>query len=237
LRDVRGRDVRYLGGKAKLRKYLCPEIAKHRAPGQVLWEPFCGGLNSAVGHGGLVVCSDVSIPLIALLLAVRAGWDPPHEVSEAEWRAAKTLPPTDPRHGFCAFGCSFGGDDGGGYARDGSNPRYAKPGHNYAREARNTLLRDAPIPAAIFLADFLAIEPRPLSALIYCDPPYRGRRGYGAPFDHDRFVARCRAWARFTTVLVSEYEFPGELLWSREKAAGLRGRESVHVERLYKVNP
>lgn len=225
--------MRYLGGKAQIRKPLCAEIARYRKPGQVIWEPFCGGLNSAVGHGGLVVCSDASVPLISLLLAVRRGWDPPNEVSEEEYRAAKRLPETDPLHGFCAFGCSFRGIPGGSYAY---HPGGASVQTN-ASAARQALLRDAPIPVAIFRADFLAIEPRPLSALIYCDPPYRGRAGYGIPFDADRFVDRCRAWARFTTVLVSEYDFPGEIIWERERRSKVNVTAESHLERLYLVKP
>lgn len=67
----------YLGGKARIAKALAAEIAKHRRPGQPVWEPFCGGLNSAVAHGGVVHCTDACVPLIALLQAVRDGWDPP----------------------------------------------------------------------------------------------------------------------------------------------------------------
>jgi len=38
------------------------------------------------------------------------------------------------------------------------------------------------------------------------------------------------------TVLVSEYAFPlGECVWEFERAAGLRGRESRHVERIFKI--
>jgi DNA adenine methylase len=222
--------MRYLGGKAKIRKELCAEIAKFRKPGQIVWEPFCGGLNSAVGHGGAVFCSDSSLTLISLFQAVAAGWDPPEYVSEETYRAAHALPETDPLHGFCACCCSFGGRPWIGYA--GYSVGHRMPGGD-----RRILLRDVPKISWFACLNFLALVPRPTGLLIYCDPPYRGRTGYSFDFDHDLFKRRCREWARYTTVLVSEYDFPGRLIWERRRDAPLRGKETAHTERLYLVEP
>jgi site-specific DNA-adenine methylase len=227
--------MQYLGGKAQIRKDVCATVARFRSTDQVVWEPFCGGLNSAVGHKGLVICSDASRSLIALLQAVRLGWDPPSVVSRETWETSKTLPETNPMHGFCKFGCALRGIPG--TFSDVSSTKPLKTGafQPAATTARNALLRDARKPSAIFWADFLAIEPRRLSAVIYCDPPYRGRTGYDFDFDHDLFVERVKEWSRFAhAVLVSEYDFPiGEIVW--ERLRGGKTSEGSRLERIYRI--
>lgn len=223
----------YLGGKAKIAKHVADVICKHLRPGQMVWEPFCGGLNVTAElcrRGIDVIATDASVPLIALFEAVRAGWDPPSTLTREEYYAAKALPLSDPRHGFAQV-CSWGGKPWGGYAKNSH-------GRDYTSEVRICLLRDAPLPALVKHVDFLAVEPGPLDAVIYCDPPYAGRTGYGAPFDHAAFVVRVQQWSRYCTVLVSEYEFPiGEIVFEITRRAELRGREKTHVERIYRVTP
>lgn len=230
--------MRYLGGKAKIAKHVADVICAHLRPGQAVWEPFCGGLNVTAElcrRGIDVIATDASVPLIALFEAVRAGWDPPSVLTREEHAAARTLPATDPLHGFAGFGVSYGGAFWGGYIDDSKN-KY----ENSPRAARRALLRDAPLPALVRCVDFLAVEPGPLDAVIYCDPPYAGRAGYDAcaPFDHAAFVERVQQWSRYCIVLVSEYYLPiGEIVFERERAAYMRGREKTHVERIYKVTP
>ena len=206
------------------------------------WDPFCGGLSVSVALGGRGPITDANPALIALYQAVAAGWDPPEYVSESEYQAARALPDEDPRKAFCGFGCSFGGKWFAGYARqrlvDG------KP-YAYAASARNALLRDVPALIArgcrFLCVDFLAIEPRPTSSVLYLDPPYLGTTGYGAlgRFDHDRFYARVAAWSRYTDVFVSEYAMPwGRVVWSHEVNTSLKGGTSgKSVERLYHFGP
>ena len=227
--------MKYLGGKSKIARHVVDVIERYRAPAQPVWEPFCGGLNvtrELARRGIGVIATDASWPLIALVQAVRDGWQPPATMTESEWRDARTLPASNPLHGFAGF-TSWGGKFFGGYPRERGGRRL------FFEEQRRVLLRDAPAPAHVQCVDFLSVEPWPLDALIYCDPPYAGRTGYAAcaPFDHDRFVERVGQWAALgVTVLVSEYAFPlGECVWEFERAAGLRGRESRHVERLYKI--
>lgn len=232
--------MRYLGGKAAIAKHVVDVIERYRAPGQPVWEPFCGGLNvtaELARRGVFVFASDASVPLIALLTAVRDGWQPPTTLTREEWYAAKMLDVTHPLHGFAMQGCSFGGRYGEGYAKP--DERHT----SYAAESAKALLCDVPLVCAngaIGLLDMLAVEPGPTEALLYCDPPYAGRKGYGAvgAFDRERFVERVVEWSRHTTVLVSEYDFPiGEVVWSRERASKLRVGGARHVERIYRVGP
>lgn len=210
--------MQYLGGKSRIAKQLAEVIDRHRLPGQLVWDAFCGGLSMSVAlsKNGPVWSTDACVPLISLYRAVQNGWDPPTEVSKETWQAAKSLPDSDPMKAFCGFGCSFGGKWFQGYAENyrerivRNGPETGKRKRQWTHTAtRIGLLRDCG-GLKFDVVDFLAVEPQPTAALLYLDPPYAETQGYdGAPpFDYDRFVKRVRGWARHTRVFVSEYSFP-----------------------------
>lgn len=235
--------MQYLGGKTRLAPRIAETVNAERvrlgAPGAPLpfWDPFCGGLSvsvrlAALGPG---IVSDACAPLIALYRAVRAGWDPPEHVTEAEYAAARALPDTDPRKAFVGFGCSFGGKWFGGYGRHRKG---------LAQFARSSVRRGvaALASSAIERIDFLSVEPRPLPLVIYADPPYAGTTTYAGvpPFDSDRFWRRVQAWERASVpVFVSEYACPTQhtILHERrqEQKIGLTG--GSRTERLLRVLP
>ena len=227
--------MRYLGGKAKIARRLSARIREivGEAP---IWEPFCGGLNMSE-HLLPAICTDVDQPLVALIDAVIAGWDPPSFIDRAMWIEYRDLPEDNPLHGFCRYGCTFGGNYSSGFATGGHGAD--------AATSRRSLLRACDVlrraGTHVSRCSFFDVEPHETSLAIYCDPPYRGRTGYRHPFDHDAFDRRCVEWAHLgVTVLVSEYSMPTEIadcVWECPKAAGLRGRESVHHERLYRIKP
>ena len=231
--------MRYLGGKTRIAKQLAAEIDKVRRPGQWVWDAFCGGLSmtKALSVHGPVYSTDACVPLIALYRAVQAGWDPPSEVDEAAYRAARDLPDTDPMKAFCGFGCSFGGKWFGGYAR-GEN-------RNWASECKRGLLRDARCAGLEFAcADWLTSQPRALDGVLYLDPPYAGTTGYAGapPFDHAAFYRRVAEWSAYGPVFVSEYEMPfGVEVWNAPKRKTVDGRGGgvacgqVATERLYYI--
>jgi hypothetical protein len=173
---------------------------------------------------------------MSMIQAVASGWMPPQNVDEELFRFAKTLPETNPLHGFCRIGCSFGGDPNAGFAR-------CARGDNFAAQSARAIVRDvAKLVAAgttFECLSFFDVEPHETECAIYCDPPYRGTNGYGAPFDHGAFYTRCLEWAASgVPVLVSEYECPiGRVVWEKSRVAGLRGAEARHTERLYLVTP
>ncbi len=231
--------MQYLGGKFRIRKWLAEQIAPYRTPGHILWEPFCGGLNASEA---LLpdICSDVDASLIALYQAVRAGWEPPVHVDEELYAFARTLPESNPLHGFCAFGCSHSGRKWGGFAKD-------NPAHHafYARAAATNLTRASKMlqTTVFYQIDFFTIDPFEIEADLYCDSPYRNTAGYTQDFDSDRFIAYAQEWARFTSVFVSEYAWPA---WAGiEIASCLRdcpqrrkgGKGATAIERLFLVTP
>jgi hypothetical protein len=223
--------MRYLGGKSRIARQLVEAMGADVA-GRDVWEPFCGGLSMTRALeqvGARVRPSDANAALIALYRAVAAGWVPPETVSEAERDAALDLPDSDPMKAFCRIGCGFAGNWASGYARDGAR--------NFAQEAKRALSRDCP-GRTFFCVDFLAVEPRPINATIYCDPPYRGTTGYrtGA-FDHALFDSRVRAWAQWQPVYVSEYDFPaGEVMWQAPvRVQSSKSQAGNAIEKLFRV--
>ena len=228
--------MQYLGGKSRIAKQIAAVIDRERRPGQPVWDAFCGGLSTAVALSvkGPVWCSDANAALINLYRAVKAGWDPPTEVSKETYRAAKFLPDTDPLKAFCGFGCAFAGKWFGGFAASGAR--------NYAAQARAALLRDVPRVAAFAHADALRQSIDVDVAAVYADPPYAGTTGYAAveALDRAAFEAAVCTWAQRVQVFVSEYSFPhGVCVWEGEQTTTVNAGQSKSgfraVERLYRV--
>jgi DNA adenine methylase len=158
-------------------------------------------MSVALSATGPVRCSDKNAALVALYSAIRAGWEPPDHVTREEYRAARELPDADPRKAFCGYGCSFRGKWFSGYTEPysertpmGSHTRRCRPHRAAAISVKQNVSK---VRGPIEVLDFLAVEPRPIDAVIYCDPVYRGVTGYpevGA-FDHDLFLRRVRDWS------------------------------------------
>jgi DNA adenine methylase len=226
--------MQYLGGKSRIAKKLAPIILE-LAKGRTLIEPFCGGL-SMTEQLRPAYASDASVPLISLIQAVRAGWDPPDNVSEAEYAYARTLPPTHPAHGFCGFGCSFGGKLWGGYAR--GNTSHV----DYIRGSRNALLRQIPatVTTEFGCCCYSAWKGNDVTAF-YCDPPYVGTTEYNSTFDSQRFWQWCvEQTARGALVLVSEFTSPSGIAnvvfeLPRNIQLHTSRKTCVTVERLFRV--
>lgn len=154
-----------------------------------------------------VIANDAHPAVIPLLRAVGEGWPPPSTLDENEYnRVRREVPPSDPLHGFAGFGCSFGGKFFGGYARGAT-------GRNYAKSARNALVKDAEILARLVYAqcDYEAlcnIHPPMAGDVWYVDKPYTGTAGYKGlePFDDARFWTWASAFPG--RLLVSDFSAP-----------------------------
>lgn len=227
--------MQYLGGKSRIGKRIAQAIVDHGGRAETLWEPFCGGCGATEHLARIadwVVATDAHSALIAMWAALQDGWDPPANVSEADYAAARKLPDSDPRKAFVGFGCSFGGKWFGGYARNRS-------GANYAAQSRRGVAKIVALDNVAFLrADFLAESPAPDVDVIYCDPPYVGTTGYGMAFDHTAFWARCDEWANFgARVYVSEYTAPDHWapIWEKpiKASGGLRKNTERPHEKLW----
>lgn len=229
--------MQYMGGKTRIAKQIAAEIDKVRKPGQLVWDAFCGGLSisRALSKKGPVWSTDANPALISLYQALQRGWEPPTELSENQYKAAKDLPDSDPLKAFCGFALSFGGKWFGGYSKP--RPKYAKPVAGAAKKAKLDGLL-----GPFDCVDFLTYEVRPTDMLIYCDIPYKGTTTYGSlpPFNYDQFLIKCKQWSEFTDIFVSEYDLPlGKCIWESQSLtgvnSGISGKAKIATERLYHI--
>jgi len=235
--------MRYLGGKERIAAHMAPLILAE-AKGRPIWEPFCGGLSVSAAlaraGAGRLYLSDANRALISLYQAWDLGWRPPVVLGEADHAAAKGLPDSDPIKAFLLVGCSFVGQYGSGWAREGRRD-FARGAANSLDRKFQGLARAAHDFAAL---DFMAEAPEG-GLPVYCDPPYAGTTGYRGPgvpaWDPAAFWARAREWAAAgSTVLVSEYQAPPDAtcIWARERDHPMgRGLDRRRVERIYRLGP
>lgn len=193
--------MQYQGGKARIKDWVVETLAKHHGAGQPYLEPFVGGawIISNVSFAETRIGSDLDEDLIKLWTGLQRGWEPPMELSEAEYKRLRDEPPSALR-GFAKFGCSWGGKPWGGYARSGDK--------NYAMFARNSLLRKKPKLADVVFRNCDYRKWCVENHLIYCDPPYEATTGYSESFDSVEFWSVMRSWSQRNTVIVSSYEAP-----------------------------
>lgn len=82
-------------------------------------------------------------------------------------------------------------------------------------------------------------ELNPSGALIYCDPPYAGTKGYltiTKEFNHKEFWDIMREWSKSNIVLISEENAPDDfdILWEQEVSRTIRAQEkSKATEKLF----
>ncbi len=231
--------MKYVGSKAAVAKHLAPIIQERLTPCTSYYEPFVGGANMITAIRGQRYGSDSNRYVIALLKALRDGWNPP-DISRTQYESVRRSPESfaPPLVGWCGVCCSYSGKWFGGYAgtvqtKDGER--------DYIDEARRNCLRQAPLLKDITFAikDYREIDPEP-GSVIYCDPPYRNTVRYASEFDSDKFWIWCEEMSRFCTVLVSEYEAPPDWreIWSASKGSSLSangkiGGRKLSIEKLF----
>jgi DNA adenine methylase len=229
--------VRYIGGKSKIASALVDVIAGLAPEARVAVEPFMGGgaiTAKLAQRYETVIASDAHEDLVLMWQAVLAGWVPPTDISESEYQALKSEPPSALR-GFAGFGGSFGGKWFGGYARGGFNSD-GSPRNHQAESARavNRIAKSLHDGVTVSLKDYLDVEV-PDGALVYCDPPYANSQGYTTgDFDSQQFWKWADKVSDRATVVVSEYTAPEtwKSVWSAAKRQSItlpsQGREYRH---------
>lgn len=195
-----GDSMRYLGGKARIADKIANEIHKLLSPDQPFYDVFCGAGHIVSKVRGTNRHANDLGAIVNLLEAVSNGWDPPTEVTQEDYYAAKNLPTTDPMYAFAGYGCSFAGKLWGGYAR------YSKCTRSSSGEAARSLKKAATGLQGVKFTNLHYLDLSiPDNAVIYCDPPYAGTTGYEREFNQDEFYdwvtnQRC-------AVFVSEYDY------------------------------
>jgi len=230
--------VRYLGGKSKIRKQVASFLESIRKPNQAYLEPFVGGGWILQEMTGERHASDGNIALIAMYQALQNGWEPPEFVSEDDWRTYRNMKNIipDPMMAFARFGCGFGGDWMGGYARSEGKSCYASV-------SKRSLLKQLPMIQDVYFSPKDYREHFPSEMLIYCDPPYESTTSYGAfdSFDHNTFWETVRMWSKNNTVVVSEYKAPEDFICMLEMSSrmGLTtgNKRPERTEKLFMLIP
>ena len=129
--------MHYFGGKFKISKDLA-NVLNPITKGKPFVDLFCGACNviEKITTASSRMANDNSPYLIALLKAIQDGYEPPICVTREQYNYVMSHLDENPAlSGFVGIGCSFSGGWKNGYART------INKGHNYPKEARNTLLR------------------------------------------------------------------------------------------------
>jgi site-specific DNA-adenine methylase len=248
--------MRYLGGKhflaSKHLDVICPTHF------DIVWEPFVGGANvtlkllEQVHPNTRIIVSDNNSHLMKLYNAALKGVFPSDRgglyPTQLEYRAAKKANRQSAlltlEEILIGFACGYGGYFTA-YARKTTQDFYADAlRFLHKLEAASKRICE---PIMTICYDFLRDPPiiagNLTGVLIYCDPPYRGTRGYPGPrFRHDVFFDRCREYAkRGAKVYVAEYAAPSDFVcvWEGTKPNMMSNMKSVNghakrtVEKLF----
>ena len=257
--------MRYSGSKAKIAKYIIPFIMEELKEGYTYVEPFMGGCNilseidwpKKVGadSNGYVVALWNNLKIIGDALPL------PKEISEDEYKIMKELAEKGscsvkyPRWliGYAGNACSYGSAWFNGYAHFNE-----KRGENHIEEAYNGFWKQAKSFKNLQGTWFHRSDYKDLFSfyyhafalsssgsnkyVFYCDPPYRGTKGYGnETFNHDEFWEWVRRMSKVGfKVLVSEYEAPDDFkcIWEFERKDGMGTtkcgcKQNTRIERLF----
>jgi len=222
MKRMRTEQMKYMGSKARIAKYILPIMLRDRTPDQWWVEPFVGGANIIDKVYGNRIGNDSNRYLIALLkeMQIQIPFNPPH-IGEDEYKAIQKNKHSYPDWlvGYVGFNLSFAAKFFGGYCRDGAGVR------NYENEARKNLCaQQIHLVGVNFVCGDYHNLHIPENSVIYCDPPYENTTKYVGSFNHTEFWNWCRIKAsEGHTVFVSEYNAPEdfECVWQKEMCSSL----------------
>lgn len=239
--------MQYLGGKSRLGGQIVRAILRDLGRDRLgVVADLCAGAGGVTHRladvSERVIAVEAHPGLVALHKAVQAGWVPPEQVSEEEYRALRNGDPADPLVAFAGFGCSFGGKWWGGYA-SARRARADGPLYTYAASAQRSVCSRTRVNVEHVCADALAWSGE--VEVAYCDPEYEGTTGYAAIA-----AAEPGAWWRKLQALadrgvacyLSEYaEVPPEGVAARQiwsaKTDPRHLTRGTKTERLWRVLP
>ncbi len=234
--------MKYLGSKARIVKDILPLMLADMQPGQCFIDAFCGGCSiiGAVPDVYPRIANDNNRYLVAMLKDLTAP------------QTAITYPCVITREFYGKVRASYYAQDGrypdsligwvgfmasyGGRFFDGGYSGHNVGGRDYIRESIRNLMAYLPTLQGItwYSGDYQGI-PIPEQSLIYCDPPYRGTKGYTTgKFDYLRFYDWTRQMAdQGHKVYVSEYQMPPDFVCVWEKSIVNNLNKSWPTEKLW----
>ena len=217
--------MKYMGSKAKIKKYIIPIIQQRMNDFNIntYIEPFVGGANVIDDVvAPRKIASDIERELIALYKNLDKVIGLPDEMTHEHYSdvmasfRAKDSRYEDWYKGAIGFLASY---NGRGFDGGFSGVRTIASGaqRNYYLEAKRNLLQQAEKLKGVEwqCGDYEDLYSDVSDCLIYCDIPYRGTKGYGKKFDYDRFWNWADRMSDYNVVLVSEQTapFPFESVW------------------------
>lgn len=225
--------MHHFGGKFKISKDLA-NVLNPITKGKPFVDLFCGACNvvEKITTASSRMANDNNPYLIALLKAIQDGYEPPTRVTREQYNYVTSHLDENPAlSGFVDIGCSFSGGWKNGYARP------INKGHNYPKEAHNTLLRQKPkLEGVLFTSCGYDNALIPDGAVVYCDPPYKGttNKYYTRKFDYDAFTKWVEANKDKYDIYISEYkenlaQWPTsyEVTWEKESCQEMAKRKKT----------
>lgn len=176
-----------MGSKRRIWKHIALIILSGRKESQYYIEPFCGGCNSIARVNGNRIASDINPYLISmwkgLLNGEKYSKTITRETYDEAWEAYKAKDYTTysmAELGWIGFVVSYNGM----FYHSYSGVSIAD-GRDYVKESiARQILPMQGCELHSFAYDALEIPP---CSIIYCEPLYRGTKGYGVDFDYPKW--------------------------------------------------
>ena len=225
-----------MGSKARIAKQILPIILKDRKEGQFYVEPFVGGANTLEHVDGLRIGADSSEHLIIALKLVRDSPDaiPNNSIEYTKEMRQKAIDNNSMNPVDCLiyFACSYAAKFKNTWARGNKYDDFVRAAKSNAAK-QSPKLKGAKLIHSEY--DELNI---PSQSVIYCDPPYAKKSGYGNKFCSEKFWEWCRDKVNEGHKLfISEYDAPDDFVcvWEQEiKVLSSRnGKPKKEKERLF----
>lgn len=239
--------MKYMGSKSRFKKDLIPIIESYIDENTTCYiEPFVGGanvidsvkFNRKIGY-------DKHRQLIALLNAIKNGYEPPEKISVEHYNEVKeSYRSQDNKYEEYYYGAiGFLGAFRGLFFDSQGCADYISQGrvrNNYVESRKNILKQRQSFKNVEFIcSDYKNID-IPDNSLVYCDPPYQNtsQKGYADKdsFDYTYFWDWIRELSKRCVVLVSEYNAPDDFvcIWKKEVSTNLAvQKRKKDVEKLF----
>jgi DNA adenine methylase len=228
-----------MGSKRRIAKYILPFLKENLNGDNYFVDAFCGGCNLVDKLDyPLRIANDINKYLIALFNHLQTGGQLPSNLIKDKYYQIKNDKDRydDWYVGYSAFLCSSMGKFFESYVSD--NWETKTKVRNYQTEQKNNILKQMPALHNVCFTNNSYSDMRiPAGAVIYCDPPYKGTRGYRSIFDHDKFYQWCREMkANGHTIFISEYQMPEDFkcVWQMDIKDTLSAKNTiVKTEKLF----
>ena len=261
-KQLREMNMKYMGSKARIAKYILPIMLKGRHHDQWYVEPFVGGANTITKVTGNRLGADNNKYLIAMFRGLQSGDSLEFDQSKEHYSQVRDAYNGKAEHNFSNFYIGLVGymasANGrffeGGYS--GISKTKVGTQRNYIDESVRGMKKHTPNLSGI---DFIYSDYRdldiPVNSIIYCDIPYKDSKAYATSrgfWDslEDGILLKNDTvdfwqWARNKAeqghkVFVSEYKAPDDFVcvWKQEvksslSANGKSGGNKKSVEKLF----